>query len=63
MQKRLLIATRDSAIVELRGLADELRKRDPGLTPSQAFAKVYTDPANAKLALAERQSACAALYA
>ena len=45
------------------GLADELRKRHPGLTPSQAFAKVYQDPANAKLAAAERQSAREALYA
>ena len=59
----LAIAKRDNAIVELRGLADELRKRHPGLTLSQAFAKVYQDPANAKLAAAERQSAREALYA
>ena len=62
-QADLAIAKRDNAIVELRGLADELRKRHPGLTPSQAFAKVYQDPANAKLAAAERQSAREALYA
>ena len=32
-------------------------RRDPELSESQAFAKVYTDPANRALAAAERQSA------
>ncbi len=35
--------------------AAELRKADPKLTEAQAFAKVYTDPANRKIAAAERR--------
>lgn len=34
--------------------ATELRKTEPKLTPEQAFAKVYTDPANARLAADHR---------
>lgn len=41
---------------ELVAKAAELRKVKPELTEAQAFAKVYADPANAKLAKAERQA-------
>jgi hypothetical protein len=37
--------------------AAELRKREPNLTPEQAFAKAYQDPANRLLAEAEREAA------
>jgi hypothetical protein len=40
---------------ELVAKAAELRKIDPKLTEAQAFAKVYQDPANKKLAQRERQ--------
>ena len=43
-----------NAVDELKAKAAELRKADPKLTPSQAFAKAYIDPANAKLAARER---------
>jgi len=43
-----------SALDELNTLATALRKADPKLSADQAFAKVYTDPANAKLAARER---------
>ena len=36
------------------GKAEALRKSDPSLSKSQAFAKVYTDRANAELAKIER---------
>lgn len=38
-------------------LAKELRKERPELTPEQAFAKVYEDPANRELAEVERAGA------
>lgn len=44
----------NSAYDELVAMADELRKKDPSLTKEQAFAKVYSDPANADLAKRER---------
>ena len=40
----------------LNAKAAELRKSHPELTEAQAFAKVYTDPANAELAKAERRA-------
>lgn len=40
---------------ELMAKANELRKKDPNLTIEQAYAKVYTDPANAVLAKRERR--------
>lgn len=43
-----------SALDELNAKAAELRKSDPKLTKDQAFAKVYGDPENAKLAQRER---------
>jgi hypothetical protein len=43
-----------SAYEELEAKAAELRKVQPTLTKSQAFAKVYADPENAKLAQRER---------
>jgi hypothetical protein len=43
-----------SALAALQRLAVETRKADPKLTREQAFSKVYTDPANARLAARER---------
>ena len=63
IEKRALIATRDSALGALKAKAAELRKAKPELSELQAFAKVYEDPANRALAAAERQSAREALYA
>ena len=42
------------AMTILEGKAEALRKSDPSLSKSQAFAKVYTDRANAELAKIER---------
>jgi hypothetical protein len=44
----------DDALDELETLAAEERRRNPKLSKAQAFAKVYTDPANARLASRER---------
>jgi hypothetical protein len=55
------IAKRDHALGELRGLADDLRKRDPGLSPEQAFARVYR--AHPTLAARERAAAREAIFA
>jgi hypothetical protein len=43
------------AYYELQQKAAELRKRDGSLTTEQAFAKVYQDPANRALVMAERR--------
>jgi hypothetical protein len=43
-----------SALQKLEALGAELRKRNPTLTKEQAFAKAYSDPANAKLVRTER---------
>jgi hypothetical protein len=43
-----------SAYDQLMVKADELRKRDPGLTREQSFAKVFSDPVNRELAARER---------
>ena len=43
-----------SALEELNELAEQERRRENGMSKAQAFAKVYTDPANAKLAQRER---------
>jgi hypothetical protein len=40
---------------ELLVKAAELRKREPRLTKEQAFAKVYTDPANRETVERERR--------
>ena len=64
MQADLAVAKRDNALDALKAKAAELRKAKPELAESQAFAKVYTDPANR--ALAARRAAVgewAALYA
>jgi hypothetical protein len=45
----------DSAIALLNAKAAEYRKAHPELSEEQAFAKVYSDPANRKLAQAERR--------
>ena len=45
----------DDPMVMLKAKAAELRKSNPALTESQAFAKVYSDPANKKLVAAERR--------
>ena len=49
------------AIAQLQALADEQRRRSPELTTAKAFAKVYSDPANACLVAAERRQARARL--
>jgi hypothetical protein len=46
----------------LERLAAALRARDSKLTKQQAFAKVYTDPANAHLVRRERTRSLAKLY-
>lgn len=46
----------DDPMAQLTAKAEELRKAHPELTQAAAFAKVYADPANAKLALAERRA-------
>lgn len=43
-----------SAYGQLQAKAAELRKKHPELTEAQAFAKVYSDPANVTIAKAER---------
>jgi len=45
------------AMLAFEGAAEALRKREPSLTREQAFARVYTDPANAKYAAIERTAA------
>jgi hypothetical protein len=44
----------NSAYDDLMIKAEEMRKKDTGLSKEQAFAKVYADPANADLAKRER---------
>ena len=39
-----------AALEELRRLADAERRRDPSLSASQAFARVFADPRHAELA-------------
>ena len=63
MEKHMLVAKRDGALEALKTKAAELRKSNPSLSESQAFAKVYGDPANRALAAAERSASRAALYA
>ena len=46
----LAVAKRDNALDALKVKAAELRKAEPELSESQAFAKVYEDPANRALA-------------
>jgi hypothetical protein len=43
----------DDALEELDELAAEERRRNPGMSKAVAFSKVYTDPANARLAQRE----------
>lgn len=38
-----------TVVQELEALAADLRKKDPSLSPQQAFTKVYNDPANMEL--------------
>jgi hypothetical protein len=45
----------DEAMGALKAKANELREADPTLSAQQAFARVYADPANRKLAEAERR--------
>ena len=44
----------ESALDELNELAAEERRRNPKLSKAQSFTKVFTDPANARLAQRER---------
>jgi hypothetical protein len=48
-------ATMLGGLETLKGMAAELRKSQPELSESQAFLKVYADPANKELAAAERR--------
>jgi hypothetical protein len=43
-----------NALAQLQALAEEQVRRNPTLTVAQAFARVYSDTANAQLAAAER---------
>ena len=45
-----------AAVGKLNDAAAELRKAHPELSKSQAFSRVYQDPANAELAKAERET-------
>jgi hypothetical protein len=45
------------AIEALDALAEEQRRRSPEMSKAQAFAKVYSDPANLRLAQKERRQA------
>ena len=45
----------NDALDELKTLAAEERRRNPKLSKARPFTKVYTDPANAKLAQRERR--------
>jgi hypothetical protein len=51
-----------TGLAALEKLAAELRQRNPFLTIEQAFAKVYSDPANRELATAERAAAYQRMY-
>ena len=53
--------SKSEAMAALNVKAAELRKVRPELTEAQAFTKVYTDPANIKLAKAERNGSRALL--
>jgi hypothetical protein len=44
----------EDAMEELERLAEQQRRRENGMSKAAAFTKVYTDPANAKLAQRER---------
>jgi hypothetical protein len=50
----------NSAYGELQAKAAELRKVRPELSEAQAFAKVFSDPANSELARRERRESSAA---
>ena len=45
----------EDALAQLEELAEEQRRRAPEMSKSQAFAKVFSDPANRALAAAERR--------
>ncbi len=48
--------TDEEALAKLEALAEAERRRNPGMTKAVAFSKVYCDPANARLAQAERRA-------
>jgi hypothetical protein len=59
-----LTATQDAAdqddseaANQLERLAEEQRRRAPEMSKAQAYAKVYEDPSNLHLAMAERRAA------
>jgi hypothetical protein len=41
-------------MAELNDLAEQKRRRNPGMTKAVAFSKVYTDPENASIVRRER---------
>lgn len=51
-----------SVIDEFNALAGELRKKDPSLSPAQAFNKVYNDPAHAELRQRENDERMAKIH-
>jgi len=55
--------TKAEAMSRLNAKAAELCKSNPNLTEAQAFSKVFTDPRNRELALAERAASRALLGA
>ena len=50
------IAKQSAALDALSKLASDRRRANPGLSPEQAFAKIYSDPSNRELAMAGRAS-------
>lgn len=52
----------DTDLADLQELAAELQRTNPYLTVEQAFARVYSDPANAELAKRERRISREQLY-
>ena len=45
------------ALAKLQALAEEQHRRQPEMSLDRCFSKIYTDPANGKLAAAERRQA------
>lgn len=52
----------DTGLAELQRLAADLQRAQPLMTAEAAFAKVYSDPANAELAKLERRISREKLY-
>jgi hypothetical protein len=57
------IAKQANALNALNKLASDYRRANPSLSPEQCFARIYSDPSNRELALAERRSSRAMIGA